>query len=61
MNYDLPHGPEDYVHRIGRTGRAGTAGEAVSLVSQEERPLMNAIEKLMNRKVERRAVAGFDH
>ena len=61
VNYDLPHVPEDYVHRIGRTGRAGTAGEAVSLVSQEERPLMNAIEKLMNRKVERRAVAGFDH
>ena len=61
VNYDLPHVPEDYVHRIGRTGRAGTAGEAVSLVSQEERPLMNAIEKLMNRKVERRAIAGFEH
>ena len=23
VNYDLPHVPEDYVHRIGRTGRAG--------------------------------------
>jgi len=61
VNYDLPHVPEDYVHRIGRTGRAGASGEAVSLVSQEDRPLMNAIEKLMNRKVERRAVAGFEH
>jgi len=61
VNYDLPHVPEDYVHRIGRTGRAGTAGEAVSLVSSEDRPLMNAIEKLMNRKVERRAIAGFEH
>ncbi|MSQ55063.1 MAG: DEAD/DEAH box helicase [Betaproteobacteria bacterium] len=61
VNYDLPHVPEDYVHRIGRTGRAGVSGEAVSLVSQEERPLMSAIEKLMNRKVERRAIAGFEH
>ena len=61
VNYDLPHVPEDYVHRIGRTGRAGASGEAVSLVSHEDRPLMNAIEKLMNRKVERRSVAGFEH
>ncbi len=61
VNYDLPHVPEDYVHRIGRTGRAGASGEAVSLVSHEDRPLMSAIEKLMNRKVERRTVAGFEH
>jgi ATP-dependent RNA helicase RhlE len=61
VNYDLPHVPEDYVHRIGRTGRAGATGEAVSLVTQEDRPLMSAIERLMNRKVERRAIAGFEH
>jgi len=52
--------PEDYVHRIGRTGRAGAEGEAVSLVSNEERPLMAAIERLMNRKVESRVIAGFE-
>jgi ATP-dependent RNA helicase RhlE len=60
VNYDLPHVAEDYVHRIGRTGRAGAEGEAVSLVSHEERPLMAAIEKLMNRKVEARVVPGFE-
>jgi ATP-dependent RNA helicase RhlE len=60
VNYDLPHVAEDYVHRIGRTGRAGAEGEAVSLVSHEERPLMAAIEKLMNRKVDERAVEGFE-
>src|SRR5204862_2354612 len=59
VNYDLPHVAEDYVHRIGRTGRAGAEGEAVSLVSNEERPLMAAIERLMNRKVERRVIEGF--
>ena len=60
VNFDLPHVAEDYVHRIGRTGRAGSSGEAVSLVSHDERPLMSAIEKLMNRKVESRAVPGFE-
>ncbi len=60
VNYDLPHVPEDYVHRIGRTGRAGASGEAVSLVSPEERPLLAAIEKLMARRVELRQIEGFD-
>jgi ATP-dependent RNA helicase RhlE len=60
VNFDMPHVAEDYVHRIGRTGRAGTEGEAVSLVSGEERPLMAAIEKLMNRTVESRVIDGFE-
>ena len=59
VNYDLPHVAEDYVHRIGRTGRAGVEGEAVSLVSAEERSLMAAIERLINRKVESRPIEGF--
>jgi len=60
VNYDLPHVAEDYVHRIGRTGRAGASGAAVSLVSHEDRPLLNAIERLMNRKVELHVVPGFE-
>ncbi len=44
VNFDLPHVPEDYVHRIGRTGRAGVSGIAVSLVCQEDRPFLQAIE-----------------
>ncbi len=36
INYELPHDPEDYVHRIGRTGRAGRSGKAISLVSGRE-------------------------
>jgi len=59
VNYDLPHVAEDYVHRIGRTGRAGIEGEAVTLVSHEDRPLMAAIERLINRKVESRVIEGF--
>jgi len=60
VNYELPHVAEDYVHRIGRTGRAGAEGAAVSLVSHEDRSLMSAIERLMNRKVESRVVPGFE-
>ncbi|HEX9183117.1 MAG TPA: DEAD/DEAH box helicase [Burkholderiales bacterium] len=60
VNYDLPHVAEDYVHRIGRTGRAGVEGSAVSLVSHEDRSLMAAVERLMNRKVESRVVPGFE-
>ena len=51
VNFELPHVPEDYVHRIGRTGRAGYEGEAVSLVSQEEVKLLRAIERTMTAKV----------
>lgn len=53
VNFDLPHVPEDYVHRIGRTGRAGAAGEALSLVSREELPLLKAIENLIKRPIDR--------
>jgi len=60
VNFDLPHVPEDYVHRIGRTGRAGCTGEAVSLVSAEDQGLMEGIERLLRRRVERRVIAGFE-
>ena len=60
INYDMPHVAEDYVHRIGRTGRAGAEGEAVSLIAPEDRPLMAAVERLMNRKVEQKVVPGFE-
>jgi len=60
INFDIPHSPEDYVHRIGRTGRAGTKGEAISLVSPDDLEALAAIEKLINRKVERVLVPGFE-
>jgi superfamily II DNA/RNA helicase len=47
FNFDLPHEPETYVHRIGRTARAGAAGVAISLCCSEEVPLLRAIERLI--------------
>ncbi len=49
FNYDLPHEPEMYVHRIGRTGRAGASGIAVSLCDPEERQHLKAIERLIRK------------
>jgi len=51
VNFDLPHVPEDYVHRIGRTARAGNDGHAVSLVSEDEAPLLRDIERTMRQAV----------
>ena len=60
VNFDLPHVPGDYVHRIGRTGRAGCTGEAISLVSSEDEPLLAAIERLLKRRIDRQMVPGFE-
>ncbi|MBU6467903.1 MAG: DEAD/DEAH box helicase [Betaproteobacteria bacterium] len=46
FNYDLPSVAEDYIHRIGRTGRAGSVGQAISFVTESDRRLVTAIEKL---------------
>jgi ATP-dependent RNA helicase RhlE len=51
VNYELPHVPADYVHRIGRTGRAGAGGAAVSLVCADEAPQLRDIERLLGRKL----------
>jgi ATP-dependent RNA helicase RhlE len=60
INFDIPHSPEDYVHRIGRTGRAGATGEAISLASAEDAEALEAIEKLIRKKIDRVLVPGFE-
>ena len=60
VNYELPHVPEDYIHRIGRTGRAGASGEAISFVAPEEERYLAEIEKLLRKKVALQLADGFD-
>ncbi len=60
VNYELPHVPEDYIHRIGRTGRAGASGEAMSFVAPEEDKYLAEIEKLLKKKIEVASADGFD-
>jgi len=59
VNYELPHVPEDYVHRIGRTARAGNEGQAISLVCVDEDKLLVQIEKLLGTKFKREVADGF--
>src|SRR6202790_3351704 len=51
FNFDVPHHPDDYVHRIGRTGRAGRAGAAITLVAPADGKAVAAIEKLIGQGI----------
>ncbi|CCO46071.1 ATP-dependent RNA helicase rhlE [Vibrio nigripulchritudo SOn1] len=60
VNFDMPYKAEDYIHRIGRTGRAGCEGFAVSLMSRDEEYLLNAIERLLDKRLPQEWLAGFE-
>ena len=60
VNFELPHVPEDYVHRIGRTGRAGNEGVAMSLVCVDELGLLKDIERLTKRNIPKQVIEGFE-
>jgi ATP-dependent RNA helicase RhlE len=51
INYDLPHVPESYVHRIGRTARAGAEGVAIAFCAGDERSLLKDIERTIRQSI----------
>jgi len=61
INYDVPHAPEDYVHRIGRTGRVDAVGDAFTLIAPEEQKQLTAIERFLGRAVPRVTLPDFDY
>jgi ATP-dependent RNA helicase RhlE len=61
VNYDVPHTPEDYVHRIGRTGRIDALGDAFTLMSPEESKDLTAIERFLSRAIPRVILPDFDY
>lgn len=52
VNFDIPHDPEDYVHRIGRTAR-GTNGEglAITFVAEDEQRGFQSIEHFLGKEI----------
>ena len=60
INYDLPHEPEDYVHRIGRTGRSSMSGKATSFATFRDKALVGAIERLVRAKIPSEVTESFD-
>ena len=60
INYDLPHAPEDYVHRIGRTARAAASGRASTFVTAKDREMTARIERVMRANIPRAEVPRED-
>ena len=61
VNFDVPHVPEDYIHRVGRTARAELTGDAFTLVSPEEEGDVRAIERHLGTPLPRLRLEGFDY
>jgi ATP-dependent RNA helicase RhlE len=61
INYDMPDTTDAYTHRIGRTGRVDKTGEAFTFVSPEDAEMVRAVERILNKKIERRTLPGFDY
>jgi ATP-dependent RNA helicase RhlE len=51
INYDLPHAPEDYVHRIGRTARAEASGVASTFATSKDSAVLAQAERLMRSRI----------
>ncbi|GAB2685988.1 DEAD/DEAH box helicase [Mucilaginibacter koreensis] len=52
INYDAPHDPEDYIHRIGRTARAATTGTAITFINRQDQRKLQNIQQLIDREIE---------
>ncbi len=61
VNFDVPHEPEAYVHRVGRTARAERTGDAYTLLSPDEEPDFARIESLLGFEIRRARIPGFDY
>ncbi|MGB5156114.1 DEAD/DEAH box helicase [Desulfobacterium sp. N47] len=61
INYDIPDTPDAYIHRIGRTGRADQSGDAFTLITSEDKKMVNIIDRVIGSKIEHRTLKGFDY
>jgi ATP-dependent RNA helicase RhlE len=61
INYDMPDTVDAYTHRIGRTGRVEKSGEAFTIAVPEDAAQVRAIEKLLDKPIERRRLPDFNY
>jgi ATP-dependent RNA helicase RhlE len=61
INFDMPDTADAYIHRIGRTGRANRSGDAFTLVTSEDESMIRSLEKIMEKRLPRETVEGFDY
>ena len=51
VNYEVPHGLDSYVHRVGRTGRNDAKGHALTLADPAERRDLELVEQAFGLKL----------
>ncbi|SCZ91742.1 BZ3500_MvSof-1268-A1-R1_Chr5-1g07643 [Microbotryum saponariae] len=51
LNWEVPRVPDDYVHRVGRTARAGRKGTSITVVTEGDVELVQALEERINTKL----------
>jgi len=51
VNFEVPHGLDSYVHRVGRTGRNDATGHALTLADPHERRDLELVEKAFGLKL----------
>jgi ATP-dependent RNA helicase RhlE len=61
INYDMPESTDDYIHRIGRTGRVEKNGAAITLVTDADAKKITALERLLDARLTRLTLEGFDY
>jgi ATP-dependent RNA helicase RhlE len=61
INYDMPETTDAYTHRIGRTGRVEKNGDALTFVTGSDTAMIRALELILQAKLERRKLKGFDY
>ncbi|MBJ6762371.1 DEAD/DEAH box helicase [Myxococcaceae bacterium JPH2] len=60
ISMDVPHAPEDYVHRIGRTARAGASGKASMFATPRDAHGVRDIERIIRQAIPRADVPRED-
>jgi len=61
INYDMPESIDAYTNRIGRTGRINRNGDALTFVTSADAALVDGLERVLNVRLERRTLQGFDY
>jgi ATP-dependent RNA helicase RhlE len=61
INYDMPDTADAYIHRIGRTGRAARTGDAFTLVTPEDKAMVQRLDRIMEERVPMETLADFDY
>ena len=61
INFDMPDTADAYIHRIGRTGRAKRTGDAFTLVTPDDEDMIRKLEKIIEHKLERQMIQGFNY